>query len=327
MFMRRIASVGRAGLTMSWLLLALVPVWALAADEADKKADDKAEEKKPATIVVQVPADARLLIDGEPTKATGETRRFVSPPLEPGKSYHYVLEVITRGKDGKEVHYKKTVHVRAGRESVVDMRQPPEDTDDTGKTEKPDKTKPDKTKPDKTKPGTGDKTGKDEKPEREPDIFFLPTPQKVVDRMLELADVKKSDVVYDLGCGDGRIVVTAAKKYGCKAVGFDIDPARVKDSLENVKKAGVEDLVTIKKADIFKLDLSPASVVALYLLPELNVKLIPQLQKLKPGSRVVSHDFAMEGVTPKKVETVKSDDGREHKIYLWIAPIEKSKEK
>ena len=113
--------------------------------------------------------------------------------------------------------------------------------------------------------------------------------------MVEMAQIKKGDVVYDLGCGDGRIVVTAAKKYGVKAIGFDIDPERVKDSNENVKKNKVENLVTIEEKDIFELDLRPASVVTLYLLPELNVKLMPQLAKLKPGSRIVSHDFAMDG--------------------------------
>ena len=142
--------------------------------------------------------------------------------------------------------------------------------------------------------------------------------------MLELAAVKKGDVVYDLGCGDGRIVVTAAKKYGCKAVGFDIDPERVEASQQNVKKNRVEKLVTIEEKDIFKLDLRPASVVTLYLLPELNVKLIPQLEKLKPGTRIVSHNFDMKGVKPKEEVTVKSkEDGVEHTIYLWVTPLKK----
>ena len=162
---------------------------------------------------------------------------------------------------------------------------------------------------------------------REPDVIFVPTPQDVVDRMLEVAQVKKSDLVYDLGCGDGRIVVTAAKKYGCKAVGYDIDPQRIKESKENVAKNNVGDLVTIKQEDIFTLDLSNADVITLYLLPSLNVKLIPQLEKLKPGARIVSHSFAMEGVEPDKVVTVKpSDSDWEHTIYLWTAPIKKKQE-
>ena len=159
---------------------------------------------------------------------------------------------------------------------------------------------------------------------REPDVVFVPTPQDVVDKMLELAKVKKDDLVYDLGCGDGRIVVTVAKRFGCKAIGYDIDPNRVKESLDNVAKNNVGHLVTIEQKDIFTLDLSKANVITLYLLPELNVKLIPQLEKLKPGSRIVSHDFAMEGVKPDKVVTLTSDkDTYEHTVYLWTVPLKK----
>ncbi|MFC1738495.1 class I SAM-dependent methyltransferase [Planctomycetota bacterium] len=145
---------------------------------------------------------------------------------------------------------------------------------------------------------------------REPDVIYVPTPQYVVEEMLELAKVKKDDLLYDLGCGDGRIVVTAAKTYGCKAVGYDIDLNRVTESFENVEKNNVGHLVRIEQADIFTLDLSEADVITLYLLPELNVKLIPQLKKLKPGSRIVSHDFDMEGIKPDKVvETTSSEEG------------------
>lgn len=156
---------------------------------------------------------------------------------------------------------------------------------------------------------------------RSPDVHFVPTPQEAVDRMLELAKVTKDDLVYDLGCGDGRIVVTAAKKYGAKAKGFDIDPQRVKESRENVIENKVEDLVTIEQADIFELDLTPANVVTLYLLPQLNVRLIPQLKELKPGSRIVSHDFDMRGVEPDLVENLETSNGRSHTIYLWTTPL------
>ena len=158
----------------------------------------------------------------------------------------------------------------------------------------------------------------------EPDVEFVPTPQDVVDKMLELAKVTKDDLVYDLGCGDGRIVVTAAKRYGCRAIGYDIDPQRVKESLENVEMNNVGHLVRIEQKDIFTLDLSKANVITLYLLPELNVELIPQLEKLKPGSRIVSHDFDMEGVQPDKVvKTDSNEDDKEHKIYLWTSPLKK----
>lgn len=164
-------------------------------------------------------------------------------------------------------------------------------------------------------------------PVRKPDVVYVPTPQSIVDKMLEMAEVKKGDVVYDLGCGDGRIVVTAAKKYGVKAVGFDISPERVRESIANVKSNRVEHLVTIKEADIFTLDLREANVVTLYLLPALNVKLMPQLAKLKPGSRIVSHDFDMAGAKPVEVYRTSADagdwDSVEHRIYKWVVPWEK----
>lgn len=123
------------------------------------------------------------------------------------------------------------------------------------------------------------------------DVMLVPTPQDVVDKMLQLAKLKKDELIYDLGCGDGRIPITAARKYGCKSVGYDLDPERVKESLENVKKNEVEHLVKIEQKDIFTLDLSEADVVTLYLLPALNVKLIPQLEKLKPGSHILITQF------------------------------------
>ena len=159
----------------------------------------------------------------------------------------------------------------------------------------------------------------------QPDVIFVPTPQEAVEKMLELAEVRKDDVVYDLGCGDGRIVVTAAKKYGCKAVGFDVDPQRIKESQENVDKNGVRHLVSIQHEDIFTLDLSKASVITLFLLPSLNVRLIPQLEKLKPGSRIVSYRFDMEGVKPEKVIQISSGDQEidSYTIYLWRTPLKR----
>jgi len=169
---------------------------------------------------------------------------------------------------------------------------------------------------------------KDDDEKKEPDVVFVPTPQEVVEKMLELAKVTKKDVVYDLGCGDGRIVCTAARKYGCKATGYDIDPDRIKDSEASKKKekADVQKLITIKKGDIFKQDLSGASVITLYLLPDLNVKLVPQLKKLKPGSRIVSHAFDMRGYKPDKKITVKTKDDREHDVYLWTIPLKADKD-
>jgi precorrin-6B methylase 2 len=158
---------------------------------------------------------------------------------------------------------------------------------------------------------------------REPDVVYVPTPHSVVKKMLEMAKVKKGDVVYDLGCGDGRIVVAAAK-LGAKATGFEINDDRVELAKENVKKNKVEKNAKIVQEDIFTLDLSKANVITLYLLPGLNVKLIPQLEKLKPGSRIVSHDFDMEGVKPDRVVRLTDDEYNvSHTIYLWTTPLKK----
>jgi len=157
-----------------------------------------------------------------------------------------------------------------------------------------------------------------------PDVVYVPTPQEVVDKMLEIANVTKDDLLYDLGCGDGRFVVTAAKRYGCRAVGYDISPRRVRESRENVKKNNVGHLVRIEQKDIFTLDLSKANVITLFLLPSLNLKLIPQLDKLKPGSRIVSYRFGMRGVVP--VRTVNFTSPRDkslHTFYLWTTPLNK----
>ena len=146
-------------------------------------------------------------------------------------------------------------------------------------------------------------------------VPFVPSPQEVVEKMIDLAGVKKGDVVYDLGSGDGRIVIAAAKK-GARAVGFEIDGDLLKKSQENIRAAGVQDSAEIRQQDILTVDLSPASVVTMYLLPDVNMKLRPNLlSQLKPGSRVVSHSFDMGDWKPDKVERV---DGRT--IYLWIIP-------
>jgi len=146
-------------------------------------------------------------------------------------------------------------------------------------------------------------------------VPFVPSPQEVVDKMIDLAGVKKGDVVFDVGSGDGRIVIAAAKK-GAKATGFEIDGDLVKESRENIRKAGVQNLAEIRQQDILTVDFSPASVVTMYLLPDVNLKLKPNLlSQLKPGSRVVSHSFDMGDWKPDKVERV---DGRT--IYLWTIP-------
>jgi cyclopropane fatty-acyl-phospholipid synthase-like methyltransferase len=147
---------------------------------------------------------------------------------------------------------------------------------------------------------------------------FVPTPQEVVDRMLELAQVSHGDLLYDLGSGDGRIVITAARRYGAQAVGFEIDPALVTNSKRNIKEAGVEALAEIRDQDVRTVDLSPASVVTMYLYPGANLRLRAAIMRqLKPGSRVVSHDFSMGDWKPDRVERMTDSAGFVRTIYLW----------
>jgi predicted RNA methylase len=160
---------------------------------------------------------------------------------------------------------------------------------------------------------------------RSPDVIFVPTPQEVVDVMLKLAKVTKDDVVYDLGSGDGRIPITAAKVYGAKAVGIDIDPERIRDANENLKMAAASDRTILSRAkflnqDLFTTDISEATVVTLYLLPSLNLKLLPKLNKeLKPGTRVVSHAFDMGPDIKPKMDPV-NVNGRT--VYYYTVPIQ-----
>lgn len=148
------------------------------------------------------------------------------------------------------------------------------------------------------------------------DVPYVPTRQKVVDAMLKLAKVTKNDVVYDLGCGDGRIVITAAKEYGATGVGIDIDPKRIEEANENAREAGVTDKVKFINADLFEADFSKASVVMLYLLTSVNLQLRPQLlEQLKPGTRIVSHSFGMGDWEPEQTIYV---DGAT--LHFWTVP-------
>ncbi len=151
-----------------------------------------------------------------------------------------------------------------------------------------------------------------------PDVVFIPTPEDVVEQMLKLASVTQDDVVYDLGCGDGRIVIAAAKKYGCRAVGVDIDPRRTEEAKKNVAAHGLEDLVTIRQEDLFAVDLREATVVMLYLSTRYNERLVPRLARMNPKGRVVSHVFGLDGVPPDRAIAVRSEhDRHEHRLFLW----------
>ncbi len=160
--------------------------------------------------------------------------------------------------------------------------------------------------------------------ERGPNAIFVPTPQDVVEKMLAAANVGKDDVVYDLGSGDGRIVIEAAKRYGCRAVGLEIDADLVKLSQERAQEAKVEKLVTIKHADFFSADFSDATVVAVYLYPALLKRLLPKLQQLKPGTRIVAHQFAIPDVPPQEKILVESrETGATHAVFLWTTPLKR----
>lgn len=233
--------------------------------------------RKTVTIEVYLPEDARLLIEGQDTRSSGLMRRFVSPPIPPGK-YTYTVTAIIPGPDGPKTVTRR-LDVRPGDFESIDLREPG----------------------------------------RRPiaDVEYEPTPQVVVDALLKLARITDKDVLWDLGCGDGRIPVTAARVYGCKARGFDIDPDRVRDSLANVRTHGVEKLVTIERRDIFTLDLSKGpTVVTLYLLPRLNARLLPQLRKLPPGTRIISIAHRMGDIRPDERIVVDTEIG-EFDIYLW----------
>jgi len=168
--------------------------------------------------------------------------------------------------------------------------------------------------------------GTTRKPSRTPDCVYVGTPNDVAARMLEMAKITKDDVVIDPGCGDGRIIISAAKKYGCKAIGYEIDPKLVAEGQRLAKKRKVDDLVKIQEQDIFKADYSQANVIVMYLLPDMIVKLLPNLEDLKPGSRIVAHDYPIRGVAEDKSETLTSnEDNVKHTLYLYTVPLKKEK--
>ena len=237
------------------------------------------EFRKTVRVEVYLPPSARLFIEGQEACSQGPKRRFVSPPLPPGK-YIYTIKAIIPGPNGSRAVTRR-IDVRPGDFESIDLRPPGE------------------------RPIT--------------DVEYEPTPQQVVDAVLRLAKVTSNDVLWDLGCGDGRIPVTAAKEYGCEARGFDIDPERVKDSLANARMHGVERLVAIERRDIFTLDLSQGpTIVTLYLLPRLNAQLLPQLRKLPPGARVVSVAHRMADIKPDEQIVVETELGV-FDVYLWKA--------
>lgn len=152
---------------------------------------------------------------------------------------------------------------------------------------------------------------------------FIVTPDKIVDKMIEMAQISNHDMVYDLGCGDGRLVITAAVKNGCRGVGFDIEPQRVAEATENARLHAVDKLVLIKQQDVFTIDLREADAILMYLLPQMLRDLVPQFDQCRPGTRLVSHDFPIEGVQVERTEEVVVSINDRHFVHLYVTPLKK----
>jgi uncharacterized protein (TIGR03000 family) len=244
-------------------------------------------EPQTVTLRVLLPAgaeNAQLRIGDRPTLQRGSTRVFITPPLEPGKDYEYALTALWAPNNYTKITRTRKVAIRVGPEIVADLRRP------------------DNNHPDDIV------------------VRYVPTPQLVVDAMLRLAAVGKDDVVYDLGCGDGRIVITAVKRFGAKrGVGIDIDPQRIRESRTNAARESVENKVEFRQGDVLKIqDLSDATAVMLYMGDDLNMQLRPILQRtLKPGTRIVSHRFTMGDWRPLKTETLFDERGEKYLIHFW----------
>ncbi len=244
------------------------------------------QQQRRATFKLRVYHDAVVKVDDTETKQQGATRSFYSPPLEPGKTYYYTFVAKWMPNTYETFTVRRKVSFKAGENVEVDLR--------------------------KMDAKLGDNL----------EIIYVPTPDEIVDAMMKLGKVGKDDVVFDLGCGDGRIVITAVKKYNAKrGVGVDLDPDRIKEANANALRAGVEKKVEFRKENVFNIkDLSEATVVCLYMSDELNKQLMPRLKaQLKPGARIVSHRFTMGDWKPDKTEKVdiEHDQEEEKIIHLW----------
>ncbi len=288
-FLRMLALAMAAGLAMS-----AVAQEKPKADEKAKPDDKKKAEEKPkapalnkAILKVAVPTEtAELKIDNQAMKTVGKAREFDVVGLDPKKEYEYELIVKFEPNNYTTITRKKTVVFMGSQAEIV---------------------------ADLSKDDPNDKAF----------IRFVPTPDDIVKKMLELGKVGKDDVVYDLGCGDGRIVIAAVRDGKALAgVGVDFDPERVKESRENVKKANLEGKVEIRQGDVLEIkDLADASVVMLYMSDELGKLLEPRLKKmLQPGARVVSHRFTLGAWKPDQTVMVMGDDGDEYTLHVWTVP-------
>lgn len=316
----------------------------------------QAQESQPIYLIVRLPADAVLEIDGQRTAQSGAERRFVSPAL-PAGTYSYHLRA-TWNDQGRKLVADKRVQVQTGRDIVVDLRSegvaestppatetkppvvkketpvtvPPVTRKETPVTAPP-VVKKEASPPVKETPMKPEVVKKEVAPTPAKAVpaapgqilvAFVETPPEVVEKMLGLAEITKDDVVFDLGCGDGRIPILGAKKHGARGVGIELDKDLVARAQENVKKSNVEELVKIIEGDLLQADVREATIVALYLLPDINDQLAPMLLKqLKPGARVVSHDFPISKWKLDRKLDLTDKDGTEHTLYLYKVDAQK----
>jgi len=165
----------------------------------------------------------------------------------------------------------------------------------------------------------------DERPSRTPDCVYVGTPYDVATKMADLARPKKADLVCDPGCGDGRVLIMAAQRYGCRGTGYELDPRLANQAMRIAKNRGVGDLVKVEVKDIFTVDYSNYDVVLIYLLPDMVLRLLPELETLKPGSRIVAHDYGIDGIEPdKSVSFISNEDNVQHTVYLYTVPLKRS---
>jgi len=254
-----------------------------------KQKDEKKGAKSKLKILVPQD-DAELLIEGKTTKPTGPTREFETPELEIGKQYEYTFTVIWQPNNYTTLTRTKSIEFKGGEDIVADL------------------TKADPKNPDKAK------------------IRWVPTPDDIVAEMMKLGGVKKGDIAYEPGPGDGRVLIAAVKAGADKGVGIEIDPKKAEEARENIKKAGLEKKITIIEGDALKdRDYSEATIVFLYMGNEFDALLAPILEKqLKPGTRIVSHRFLLGDWKPDKTIKVTGTDGDEYTLHLWTV---KEKEK
>ena len=249
-----------------------------------------ADEKKPATIKVLLQdnlyKEAEVRFEGVVTKQTGSTRSFVTPAIEPGKTYTYKIEAVIEPNNYTKIIRTREVTFKAGETIEVDLRK------------------------------------KDDKIADDVRIRWVPTPKDIVKEMGKLAKIGKEDVVCDLGCGDGIMIITAVKEMGAKkGLGIEIDPKKVKEAKDNAEASGIKDKIEIREGNILQLDakdIGDVNVMMLYLGDEMNIRLRPMLWKaLKPGTRIVSHRFIIGDWKSDKTVTVKGEDGDEYTLHVW----------